>query len=74
MIKDAEAWKAWEDERKRSTPIDVEANFRAFASMLDHARKMGAFPPANPLDGIEHKIALAKALNALAPRDDRTET
>lgn len=72
MIKNREMWEAWEREYKRRTPVDPVENIRIAEGMFELARKLGKFPPSDPLQGIELKIRLAKALNALGtPRDHR---
>ena len=64
MIKDVAYWRAWEDEYLRKEPVDYARNVALIESMYEHARKLGVFPPADPLEGIEVKIRLAQALNA----------
>ncbi len=63
MIKDTALWHAWEDEFARSRPPDFHRNLALVESMLEHARKLGAFPRSDPLEGIEVKIRLARVLN-----------
>jgi len=65
MIRDPEAWQAWENELIRSEPADYEENLKIFEAMCEHARRLGAFPPKDPLEGIELKIKFARDLNAL---------
>ena len=64
MIRDPEAWQAWEDELIRSEPADYHQNLRIFEAMCEHARRLGVFPPKNPLEGLEIKLRLARDLNA----------
>ena len=40
-------------------------NVRLVEALYDEARALGVFPPADPLDGIETDIRLAKALHVL---------
>ena len=65
MIKDPERWKAWENAYIRSEAANYERNLRIFEAMCKHARKLGKFPPQDPLEGIEFKIRVARDLNAL---------
>ena len=53
----------FEDRLIRETPVDWAANFRLFAAMVQEARTVGALPPADPLEGIEVDIRLARALH-----------
>jgi len=63
MIRDAAKWQAWEDAYRASQPNDLEANLRFADAALEYARSMGVFPPKDPLEGIEHKIRLARIIN-----------
>jgi hypothetical protein len=59
--------RAFEDEYLRSRPPDYERNLRIFEALYEEARALGVLPPKDPLHGIDHCIALARALNALGP-------
>ncbi len=73
MIKDVAFWEAWEQEYRRKQPVDFERNLALMDAMYEHARLLGAFPLANPLEGIEVKIRLAKVLNVrTSPGTDRS--
>lgn len=63
MIVDREAWKSWENAYIAPTPVDYLANVRWADEALDFARKIGVFPPHDPLEGLEHKIRLARTIN-----------
>jgi len=67
MIRDPETWCRWEAQWQRSTPADLEANLRLFQTLMDHARALGAWPPKDPLEGIEVDIRLAEAVNTYVP-------
>lgn len=72
MIKDPKLWRKWERELIANTPVDVERNFAIFEALCEHARELGVFRRADPLEGIEVKIRLAKALNVqTSPPADR---
>lgn len=64
MIRGTRIWEAWERDLIRRTPADFARNLRIAEAMLEHARAMGAIPRKDPLEGIEAKIRLARALNA----------
>jgi len=75
MIKDRALWEKWEAQTVLSQPVEFQRNLRLLDAMYEHARALGAFPPADPLEGLETKIALAKALNVRpAAGTDRTGT
>lgn len=75
MIKDVALWERWEAQAVLSQPADFQKNLRLLEAMYEHARALGAFPPADPLEGLETKIALAKALNVCSPAgEDRAGT
>jgi hypothetical protein len=75
MIKDTALWEKWEAQTVLSQPADFQRNLRLLDAMYEHARALGAFPPADALAGLETKIALAKALNVRpAAGTDRTGT
>ena len=65
MIKDVAFWEKWEAQTVLRQPADFARNLRLVEALYEHARRLGAFPPSHPLEGLENDIALAKALNAL---------
>ncbi|RMH77847.1 MAG: hypothetical protein D6681_20590 [Calditrichaeota bacterium] len=65
-IKSSEVWKQWEKEYLRRQKSDFFHNLKIYEALYEEARLLGVLPPANPLEGIEVKIKLAKALNAIA--------
>lgn len=67
MIRDEKAWCQWEAEWQRSTPADPEANLRIFWTLLEMARAAGAWPPEDPLDGLEKDLELAQRINTYVP-------
>lgn len=72
MIRNRAYWEEWKKERIRNEPVDVERNFVIMAAMYDHARALGVFPLADPLEGLDVRIKLAKAVNVSLPaRKDR---
>jgi hypothetical protein len=70
MIKDRAYWEAWEAQGPLPEPLTPEQAFAVCNTMYEHAKSLGAFPPADPLAGIETKIAVARAMNFLPPLDD----
>lgn len=64
MIKDRAYWEAWETGNPLREPPDFERAIALMDDFLEYARRLGVFPPSDPLQGIEHKIALAGKLHA----------
>lgn len=67
MIKDRAYWEAWEANGPLREPPDLQRALVLIDDFLAYARLMGVLPPANPLQGIEHKIELARKLHAGTP-------
>ena len=65
MIKDVELWRRWEDEYKKSMPVDFKANLKIMEDMMAHALALGIPPRRRILENIEIKIKIAKAINAV---------
>jgi hypothetical protein len=63
MIKNPHLLRAFEDDLARRTPPDHLGNLCLVEAMLDLARQLGVWPPADPLDGIEVDIRVARVLN-----------
>ncbi len=63
MIKDRTYWTAWEAQGPLREPADFARNLRLLEAMLAHARSLGAFPPPDPLEGLEVRIRMARVLN-----------
>lgn len=66
MIRNVDKWRAWEDEYIRRTPIDVAQNFRIADALYEHARAMGALPLADPWEGVEDKIRVARVFRSVS--------
>lgn len=63
MIRDTKELRKFERKRiARGTP-DPEENFRIVEALYDEAAAMGVFPPADPLEGIDIDIRVARAVN-----------
>ncbi len=63
MIRDRDLWEQFEADWQRSRKPDPEAHLRLFEILLEHARALGAWPPPDPLEGIEKDIHLARVVN-----------
>ena len=66
MIRNAVLWERFEAEWQRSQKTDLETHLRLIERLIEHARALGAWPPQNPLEGIETDIRLAKAVNTMS--------
>ncbi|TAL67335.1 MAG: hypothetical protein EPN82_15290 [Bacteroidetes bacterium] len=64
MIINPEKWKQFEDDYNANHKIDFSKNLEIFEKMLEMARELKVFPRKDPLEGLEHKIRLAKILNS----------
>jgi len=63
MIRNKELWEKWEKEQIKKEPLNFKANLALLDALYTHARALGAFPPPDPLQGIDCKIQMARALN-----------
>jgi len=63
MVKNPEKLRAFEAERIRTEKVDIERNFRIIDALYDEARMLGVLPPKDPLEGIDVKIRIARAVN-----------
>ncbi len=69
MVKNTLKLQAFEAERIRAEKVDVEQNLRILDALYEEALMLGALPPKDPLDGIEVKIRVAKAVNNVQRSD-----
>jgi len=73
MIRNPERVRRFEDDQIRAERRTFAENLAVFEALWEHARRLGVLPTADPLDGIEVDIQLAKALHARKPAGlDRT--
>jgi len=73
LIKDAKYFEEWERTFIASEPPDYERNLKWFESMIEHARALGAWPPSDPLEGIEVKIKVARIVNGIGTTGENGE-
>ncbi len=66
MIQHHDVVDAFERELVRRSPPDYFQNLKVVEALYNEARALGVLPPADPLDGIEVDIHLARVLNELA--------
>jgi hypothetical protein len=69
MVKYCEKFQAFEAARIRAEKVDVEQNLRILDALYEEALMLGALPPKDPLEGIEVKIRVAKAVNNVQRSD-----
>ncbi len=63
MIKDSQAWASWEKKHSQKNPPCVADNLRLLDAMFEEAKALGVFPLLDPLQDLDVKIYLAKAIN-----------
>ena len=69
MIKNSATLKKFEDEFIRTSgPLPFNRALRLFTAMWKEAAALGAFPPKDPLEGIEVDINIAKILNSCSKK------
>lgn len=67
MLKANRLLEEFENRCLRENPVDFEQNLKLVEAMLEEARMLGAFPPKNPLDGIEVDVRIAMVVNSVRP-------
>ena len=69
MLKRNDLVEAFEKEQMRREPPDHQRNLRVVEALYEHARRLGALPLKDPLDGIEVDLRLARILNVRGHTD-----
>ncbi len=59
------ALRAFESERIRSDKMDLDQKYRILDALYEEAVMLGVLPRKDPLEGIEVKIRIAKAVNSV---------
>ena len=67
MIKHSTLLEQFEKEYLRKEPPDFSRNLRIYEAMYEEACALGIFPLKVPLERLEEKIILAKAINVSGP-------
>ena len=65
MLRDARKFQEFEDRLVASEDRGYVSNLRILNGLYEYARRMGAFPPQEPLDGLDVDIYLARTLNSV---------
>lgn len=65
MIQRPDLVEAFERELQRRHSVDYQQNLRIAEALYEEAQTLGVLPLRDPLDGIEVKIRLIKALNSV---------
>lgn len=63
MIRDAERLRRFEDEWLRREPLDFRRNVLIVEALAQEASRLGVFRRADPLEGIDTIIRVARAVN-----------
>jgi hypothetical protein len=62
MVKNAHLLEELDREIAQQHPLTIEQKYAILNAMYDYARKVGAFPPKDPLEGLEVDLRLAELL------------
>ena len=65
MPRDWDTFHQWEKEQQRRESPDFQRNLAILEQMLAEAVALGAFPPANPLEGLEVVLRIARVVNSV---------
>jgi hypothetical protein len=63
MIRDQKLWQEWEKEYLKKERVDFVQNLELLDAMYEEARALKLFSSRDPLEGLEIKIELARAVN-----------
>ncbi len=63
MIRDPKTWEEFEASWQRNNPPDLNRHLQIFENLMEIARALGAWPPADPLTGIEVDLQIAQGIN-----------
>ncbi len=69
MLKRIDLVRAFEKEQMRRKPPDYRRNLRIVEALYEHARRLGALPLKDPLEGIEVDVRLARIINVRGDTD-----
>ena len=67
MITDPQRIRALDRELQAHEQRTYAESLAIFEAMVEHARKLGVWPPENPLEGLEVDIEIARVVNVLKP-------
>jgi hypothetical protein len=65
MIINSNKFYSFEDQFIRNRPQNLKLNWQLLEAMYREASTLGAFPPRDPLDGLDLDIRIAKAINSV---------
>ena len=65
MIKNKKSWEEFETNLTKRRKPDYKKNLKIFEGLYKQAKSMKKFPPADPLEGIEVDIRIARILNSV---------
>ncbi len=63
MVKNSKLLEQFERDQVKKSKPDFFRNLKIVEALLEEARNLGAFPPKDPLEGIDVDIRVAKAFN-----------
>lgn len=65
MPRDWDTFHQWEKEQQRRESPDFQRNLAILEQMLAEAVALGAFPPTDPLEGLEVVLRIARVVNSV---------
>lgn len=65
MVKNRKRLEKFEKDLVSRTAVNPKENLKIVEALLREARALGAFPPKDPLEGIEVDIKIARAVNCV---------
>ena len=65
MIKNKKLFEKFEREQIKKNKPDFFKNLKIFEALYTEARRRGALPPKDPLEGIEVDFKIARIINKL---------
>lgn len=65
MIKNAKVFDKFITDYERKNPLTIKQKYAILNDMYSQAKLFGHFKLKNIMDGIEHKIELARIMNAI---------
>jgi hypothetical protein len=64
MILNIKAWEDWEKAYQSKEPVDFARNLRLLDAMYEEAKALKIFPLSDPLEGLDAKIQMVKAIHS----------
>jgi len=69
MVRNSRKLLAFEDRITRGEPRNLKKNFKLLDSLYREAVSLGAFPPRDPLEGLDIDIKISKVVRSVSSSD-----